>query len=1191
MTLPYMPDTPFVPLTGPAALGKNVLSPVPEGSVPSASKTADMVIQRVDQGASRVWTPPPGVPSPFADQGSSSLNTPTPEGMEAINASVETPTDWGDVAKGALTGSTSSAAGMFVGGALATGMAAATAPVSVPVIAAASIAAAIGTSFGVSELAHLMGVTPTTETGKMVELGTSVVAGAPWRSAFKAAAGPISTTFADVAESTMSTGTGRASKVFNWTNAALGNTIDGIINTAKETNIYKFGAEQLAWGGTAVGARVIADKTFEKDEHLKKMSFELATMMTIGGINNNVSTGVSKLFKGVKTMFNEATGRAVSPEIAIRLARVHVPTFDQLSPSQQAAIVAKMHGQASRMIGLLSDIANLVSESPEQVMNALKNAKTVLPAFGELANAVSSGGNTIIESIRILKKAGFTDVSDQVISELKTGLDTIHVIHEASVVILGKEASDSTIHVAEINAKMVVNALMEDFTQSVVEANSVLASSPNRTVSAIGRDIKKSLMEIVKATAKLEKTFWNKVTPEVMNRKAATSNMVTTLRELDTMVDPGRENFSVRVAVGIERWLEEAGTTTKEATTLNKLLKKQKSETLTQAESDELSMLKEISSNTSDTEKTLLDELRVKSREGTLSSMGAKQLEKLQGRNLTLDQLEVYNTLMEKLKESGLTLSQTEKLQELMGRAPTINDIQNFRSGQLDEGRRLLSGMAPDRKQAAIHFRMAEAAANDIAAAGETLGGMFESYENAMAFTRARAEAFGKQVRKLTSETEYGASSYAPEETVQILTSTSEEATQAHLQELTDASRFLMNAEVTQPYLASHPKVLKAIADRAKNMVSLQTDLVRFLVSKNMKPNADGVMVLDIPAAVEFMNNNVELLAQFPEVANQLRMVKDNAVRSRDFTSAVERYLKKGDTSDVGEIRRILENNPLSDPGEYMNAIKSIDRLSGVDRRAVSFEAVFGRSQEAVGKALLSDSAGVEKGLKTYLDFIGNQDGKGVSIIENAKEGLHTAILRQVINDSGGDKMPDFNKLEQMLFSPSKNDPNGKSLVDILVSTGFQKQDWIAEMKSTIESGKTINELLVNVEKATTSTLPVNIEHIYAKKAFTVAGLMGYGALNIHHAPLAIPAIVSNLLSGPVFETLFKTANIRDAAELMATMMTRDPKLLPELFGLANSKVQEDVVFAVKHLTMFLMAEGLLRTSMLNIDQMGAEHK
>lgn len=310
----------------------------------------------------------------------------------------------------------------------------------------------------------------------------------------------------------------------------------------------------------------------------------------------------------------------------------------------------------------------------------------------------------------------------------------------------------------------------------------------------------------------------------------------------------------------------------------------------------------------------------------------------------------------------------------------TAGELTQFRSEMLERARQLTQ--AGDFAGARIHSKLAEAALDDLDGAyrGAASG---SAYDEARAFSRELNEAFTRSFAgKATAEGRFG-ERIAPELLLRRAFATGKESGNIQLQELEEATRFL----VTQGVRDTDESVTA--------MLNSQERILRLAAADTIDPETG---VVSTKALSRFIRDNESLLNRFPEVKTDL---------------------EKAVTSEA--------------------ARKNIESMSKNSMGIIEKQTAFGRLAELDGdpvvlaeKALLSPNQDKELMQLVRIAKKGSQETK-----DGLKASVFDAAYRRASNEAG---VVDLPKLKNLLFNPST--PGRKSPIETLKNNGIlSKQD------------------------------------------------------------------------------------------------------------------------------------------------------
>jgi len=305
----------------------------------------------------------------------------------------------------------------------------------------------------------------------------------------------------------------------------------------------------------------------------------------------------------------------------------------------------------------------------------------------------------------------------------------------------------------------------------------------------------------------------------------------------------------------------------------------------------------------------------------------------------------------------------------------TAGEMTQFRSEMLERARQLTQ--AGDFAGARIHSKLAEAALDDLddAYRGAASGA---AYDEARGFSRELNDAFSRSFAgKAMAEGRFG-ERIAPELLLRRAFATGKEAGNIQLQELEEATRFL----VTQG-LRDDDAAVGAMLDA-------QERIMRLAAADTIDPETGLVSTKSMS---KFIRDNESLLNRFPEVKADLQ----KAVTSETTRKQIESMSK--------------------------NSMNIIEQQSVLGRLADGDPVVLAE------KALLSADQN-----KELMSLIKIAQRGGPEAKNGLKASVFDAAYRRASDQSG---VVDLNKLRNLLFNPST--PGRKAPIETLKANGILK--------------------------------------------------------------------------------------------------------------------------------------------------------
>jgi len=341
----------------------------------------------------------------------------------------------------------------------------------------------------------------------------------------------------------------------------------------------------------------------------------------------------------------------------------------------------------------------------------------------------------------------------------------------------------------------------------------------------------------------------------------------------------------------------------------------------------------------------------------------------------------------------------------------TTKDLTQLRSALLD-----LSRTATEKGEynaARIYSELAESALNDLDAAftGDA------AYATARTFSRELNETFTRSFAgKATAQGRFG-DRIAPELLLNRATAAGPEATALQMQELEEATRFLVKQGLSEDTAAIDA------------MMGAQERFIRLAAAESITDTG----AVDVKKLTKFMENNAVMLDRFPEV----RKVLDDAINT-----------------DLGR-----------------EAVKIItEEKSRVFESQSAFAQVLNRNPVDIAKTAIV-SSDPEKELAKLIEVA--KSSKKPETLDAARVSILDAAMQRATQGFAGDKF-NFDKFEQLLFkSPSAGK---KSVIRVMQENGLVTAKQVADLKTIIKQAKNIGTAMkpgtaIDVADDTTGTL------------------------------------------------------------------------------------------------------------------------
>lgn len=319
-----------------------------------------------------------------------------------------------------------------------------------------------------------------------------------------------------------------------------------------------------------------------------------------------------------------------------------------------------------------------------------------------------------------------------------------------------------------------------------------------------------------------------------------------------------------------------------------------------------------------------------------------------------------------------------------------VNELLLLRSNALEEAREM---SAAGKFRAASQLgAVAEAALEDLSAL--PLG---KTVDDARAFSRELHDTFTRTFAGQASRTaRTGANRIPPELLLRRTLSGGGEATALRMQEMRDATEFMIKRGLDTPEAAQGFEV----------MLDVQSRILRLAAAESINPSTGNV---NSGRLSRFLRDNEELLNRFPEVKTDI----NRALQSTDNLQRVQVFSQRG-------IRAIEQRAAFARAAKFENPIDAVN------------SAINGREpvRDLLGMVKLAKRAGFE-----------------------AEEGLKAAVWDHVFRKAGDDFS--FPKLKKALLDPIR--PDQPSVADLMQRAGIMTQKDLNQAKRLLDTAENIS--------------------------------------------------------------------------------------------------------------------------------------
>jgi hypothetical protein len=327
--------------------------------------------------------------------------------------------------------------------------------------------------------------------------------------------------------------------------------------------------------------------------------------------------------------------------------------------------------------------------------------------------------------------------------------------------------------------------------------------------------------------------------------------------------------------------------------------------------------------------------------------------------------------------------------------------MRQLRSELLDLGRTATN--EGNYGQARIFNTLAEAVLNDMDAAFVARGDT--TYDTARQFSRKLNETFNRSFAgKVTATGRYG-EKIAPELTLTKALASGKEAGAIQLQELEEATRFMVtegfaDSGAVREMMVAQERIIRLAAADA---IDLKTGLIK-------------------PAQLrKFINDNELLMNRFPEIRDDLQ----RAIDSEDARSAMVSLAKR--------------------QNHTMNTMKAFTSIAKVGQVSAAYRMFGSRDQEQAIMAMIK----VAK--------VGGRTWDGVQVTpKQATNGLKAALMDAAVQRATNRQTGDINfrSFQAFLFDPSV--PGRKAPIEILQENGVFTAEEVGSMRRLFDAAERI---------------------------------------------------------------------------------------------------------------------------------------
>lgn len=332
-----------------------------------------------------------------------------------------------------------------------------------------------------------------------------------------------------------------------------------------------------------------------------------------------------------------------------------------------------------------------------------------------------------------------------------------------------------------------------------------------------------------------------------------------------------------------------------------------------------------------------------------------------------------------------------------------VSEMRQLRSELLDLARKSTTG--GDYGQARIYNTLAEAVLDDIDSAFTESGDT--AYQAARQFSKDFNETFTRSfVGKVTATGRYG-SKIMPELTLTKALATGKEAGAIQLQELEEATRFMVTRGFGDP-------------NSVREMMSAQERIVRLAASQGIDAETGKINPSKLKA---FVKENPALMERFPEIRDDI----NRAITTDSARAAMESLSKR--------------QNLTMEKTKAFTSIAKAGQLTVANRMLIS------RNQE-------QDLMRMIKTAK-----VGGRTLDGMEITpDQAAEGLQLAVIDAALfkarNRATGEI--NINSFASFLFEPSV--PGRKSPIQIMQENGVISADKVNNIRKLTEAARRIEQ-------------------------------------------------------------------------------------------------------------------------------------
>ena len=329
-----------------------------------------------------------------------------------------------------------------------------------------------------------------------------------------------------------------------------------------------------------------------------------------------------------------------------------------------------------------------------------------------------------------------------------------------------------------------------------------------------------------------------------------------------------------------------------------------------------------------------------------------------------------------------------------------VKEMRQLRSELLDMARS--STNAGEFGQARIFSNLAEAVLDDMDAAFVQAGDT--AYQSARTFSREFNETFSRSFAgRATAQGKYG-DRVAPEILLRKALATGKEAGALQLQELEEATRFMVNRGLGSD-------------EAMKNMLDAQDRILRLAAADTLNPLTGQV---DPKKVATFLRDNETLMKRFPEIKNDLMLAVTSEQKRADMANLATRQLST--ISKQKALGKMLTSDPVA----------------------------------MAGRMLISTNQ--EKELTDLINLAkpGYTPRGGVTPVssKDAIDGLRASVYDAAVIKSTRNGVLDLDLFRGFLFTPSV--PGKKSPIQIMQDSGVVDSKHVADIKKLLDAAGNI---------------------------------------------------------------------------------------------------------------------------------------